>query len=59
MLQINCGFVVSTVCAILPDQPGLYQAIYTGEGGRVVMQDGVMIDVARRKKEGFLKLIAQ
>lgn len=28
-----------------------------GEGGQVVMQNGVVIDVARRKKEEFLKLI--
>jgi two-component system, LytTR family, response regulator len=29
-----------------------------GEGGQVVMQNGDVIDVARRKKEEFLKLIA-
>jgi two-component system LytT family response regulator len=29
-----------------------------GEGGQVVMQNGEVIDVARRKKEEFLKLIA-
>jgi len=28
-----------------------------GEGGQVVMQNGAVIDVARRKKEEFLKLI--
>jgi two-component system LytT family response regulator len=28
-----------------------------GEGGQVVMQNGDMIDVARRKKDEFLKLI--
>jgi two-component system, LytTR family, response regulator len=30
-----------------------------GEGGQVVMQNGDTIDVARRKKEEFLKLIAE
>jgi two-component system LytT family response regulator len=29
-----------------------------GEGGQVVMQNGDVIDVARRKKDEFLKLIA-
>jgi len=29
-----------------------------GEGGQVIMQNGDVIDVARRKKEEFLKLIA-
>ena len=29
-----------------------------GEGGQVVMQNGDVVDVARRKKEEFLKLIA-
>jgi len=29
-----------------------------GEGGQIVMQNGDVIDVARRKKEEFLKLIA-
>jgi two-component system LytT family response regulator len=28
-----------------------------GEGGQVVMQNGDVIDVARRKKDEFLKLI--
>ena len=28
-----------------------------GEGGQVVMQNGDVIDVARRKKEEFIKLI--
>ena len=28
------------------------------EGGQVIMQDGTTIDVARRKKEEFLKMIA-
>jgi len=28
-----------------------------GEGGQVIMQNGDVIDVARRKKEEFLKLI--
>ncbi len=29
-----------------------------GEGGQVIMQNGDVIDVARRKKEEFLKIIA-
>jgi two-component system LytT family response regulator len=28
-----------------------------GEGGQVVMQNGEIIDVSRRKKEDFLKMI--
>ncbi|WP_367881829.1 LytR/AlgR family response regulator transcription factor [Ferruginibacter sp.] len=30
-----------------------------GEGGQVVMKNGVVLDVARRKKEEFLKAIGR
>ncbi len=34
------------------------QKYLRGNGGRVIMQDGTTIEVARRKKEEFLKMIA-
>ena len=34
------------------------QKYIRGNGGRVIMQDGTSIEVARRKKEEFLKMIA-
>lgn len=34
------------------------QKYVRGNGGRVIMQDGTTIEVARRKKEEFLKMIA-
>ena len=34
------------------------QKYIRGEGGQVIMQNGDTIDVARRKKEEFLKLMA-
>ena len=34
------------------------QKYLRSNGGRVVMQDGTEIEVARRKKEEFLKMIA-
>ena len=33
------------------------QKYVRGDGGQVIMQDGTMIDVSRRKKEEFLKII--
>lgn len=34
------------------------QKYLRGDGGQVLMQDGTMIDVARRKKEEFLRIIS-
>jgi len=34
------------------------QKYIRGNGGRVIMQDGTTIEVARRKKDEFLKMIA-
>jgi two-component system LytT family response regulator len=34
------------------------QKYIKAQGGQVIMQDGTIIDVARRKKDEFLKMIA-